>query len=239
MTFAVCVLRQETIVNKGISVLLIVGVSAAASVSSLQADPSQQPVQSHVVPLKKFPADKRSEIVSGDPTKFGAPFVIRLHREAGYIIMPHTHSVDENIVVVQGSWALGMGERYDPQALEPMEVGAYGLAPKGMAHFALSKTETVIQVNGIGPFATHWVVPVYALTDKGVLLETSPDEPGRPAPASPSGCFDLKLGARVRSSHGEGVVVGARCTPGQLTQYRIEKSEQEHFWAQRDELNTP
>ena len=56
----------------------------------------------------------------GDPTKSGAPYVLRLHREAGYIIMPHTHPEDENIVVVKGSWALGMGDRYNQQALEPM-----------------------------------------------------------------------------------------------------------------------
>jgi hypothetical protein len=229
---------REEIMAKGISVLLVLGVSATVSVGWQQAGVAQQPAQSHVVPLKKFPGDRRSETVSGDPTKSGAPFVIRLHREAGYIIMPHTHSVDENIVVVHGSWALGMGDRYNPPALEPMEVGAYGLAPKNMAHFGLSKTETVIQVHGIGPFTTHWVVPVYALTDQGVLLETSPDESGSPTSASPPGCFALKLGARVRSNYGEGVVVGARCTPGQLTQYRIEKPDREHFWAQRDELNT-
>ena len=80
---------------------------------------------------------------------------------------------------------------------------------------------------------------MYELTDKGVLLETVAEEPGRTVPTSPPGCFVLKLGARARSSYGEGVVVGAKCTPGQVTQYRIEKSDGEHFWAQRDELNMP
>jgi hypothetical protein len=49
--------------------------------------------------------------------------VIRIHAEAGYIIMPHTHPEDENIVVVRGSWALGMGDRFNRGTLEPMEVG--------------------------------------------------------------------------------------------------------------------
>lgn len=83
-----------------------------------------------MVPLKKFfklAMDKRFETVSGDPAKAGAPFVIRLHAEAGYIIMPHTHPEDENIVVVKGSWALGMGDRFNRDTLEPMEVGDYGL----------------------------------------------------------------------------------------------------------------
>ena len=223
---------------KGISLVFILGVSAAMSASAQQAAQLQQSGHSTVVTLKKLPGDQRSERVVGDPAISGAPFVIRLHREAGYIIMPHTHTADENIVVVQGSWALGMGDRYNPQALEPMEIGTFGSAPKGMSHFALSKTETIIQVHGIGPFTTTWVVPMYELTDKGVLLQTIAEEPGRPVPTSPAGCFVLKLGARVRSSSGEGVVVGAKCTPGQLTQYCIEKTDGERFWAQREELTT-
>jgi len=220
------------------SMLFILVVLAAVSIRSQQISVAQQAGEGHVVPLKTFPPDQRFETVSGDPAKSGAPFVIRIHAEAGYIIMPHTHPVDENIVVVKGSWAVGMGDRFNRQALEPMEVGTYALVPKTMAHFALSKTDTIIQVHGIGPFTTHWVVPIYKLTDKGVLLETSAAEPGHPTPTSPP-CFVLKLGTRVQGSYGEGVVVEAQCTPGQLTQYRVEKPDTDHFWAQRDELNTP
>jgi hypothetical protein len=222
---------------KRISMLMLVVVLAALSVRFQQADLAQQPVQSHVVPLKKLPKDQRFETLSGDPMKSGALYVIRIHAEAGYIIMPHAHPEDENIVVVKGSWAAGMGDHFNRQVLEPMEVGTYGLLPKKVAHFALSMTDTVIQVHGIGPFTPYYVVPMYELTDKGVLLETSPVEPGRPAATTPPGCFFLKLGTHARGSYGEGVVVGAKCTPGQLTQYRVEKADGDCFWAQRDELN--
>ncbi|HET8923443.1 MAG TPA: cupin domain-containing protein [Candidatus Acidoferrum sp.] len=221
------------------SMPVIFAVFAAVSVWSQLIKVPQQPGEGHVVPLKEFPLDQRFETVSGDPAKSGAPFVIRIHAEAGYIIMPHTHPIDENIAVVKGSWAVGMGDRFNQQALEPMEVGAYALVPKTMAHFALSKTDTIVQVHGIGPFTTRWVVPVYELTDKGVLLETSAAEPGRPTATSPSGCFALKLGARVHGSYGEGIVVAAQCTPGQLTQYRVERSDGERSWAQSNELSTP
>lgn len=164
--------------------------------------------------------------------------MIRIHAEAGYVIMPHTHPVDENIVVVKGSWALGMGARFSRDTLEPMGVGDYGFVARKMAHFALSKTATIIQVHGIGPFATQWLVPMYELSDEGVLLKVSAVDPGRPVPSGPEGCFVLKLGTPVRSSYGEGVVMGAQCTPGQLTQYRVEKLDGELFWALRDELNT-
>src|SRR5438445_379434 len=221
------------------STVLVVLVLAAASVRSQQAGLAQQPVKPHVVALKTFSPDQRFETVSGDPAKSGAPYVIRIHAEAGYIIMPHAHPEDENIVVVKGSWALGMGDRFNRDTLKPMEVGDYGFASKKTAHFALSRTDTIIQVHGIGPFTTQWVVPVYELTDKGVLLKASAGEAGHPTPTTPEGCFALKLGAPVRGSYGEGVVVGAQCTPSQLTQYRVERADGERFWAQQNDLNTP
>lgn len=80
-----------------------------------------------VVPLHKPRPGQWAERVRGDPDKPGEPFVIRIHADAGYIILPHTHLVDENIVVVQGVWALGMGPRFSRSALEQLEVGPSAL----------------------------------------------------------------------------------------------------------------
>jgi len=127
--------------------LVVLGSICAGS---LHAASSEQPAEHHVIPLKILSVlltDKRVETVSGNPATPGAPFVVRIHAEAGYIIMPHTHQVDENIVVLKGSWALGRGARFDRGALESMEVGDYGFAPANMAHFALSKTATIIQLS--------------------------------------------------------------------------------------------
>src|SRR5438552_2916162 len=85
---------------------------------------AQEPGENHIVPLRAsgvLAMDKRIEAVRGDRTKPSEPFVIRIHAEAGYIIMPHTHPVDENIVLVSGSWTLGMGDRFKKAALQPME----------------------------------------------------------------------------------------------------------------------
>ena len=114
----------------------------------------------HVVPLNRMPSEQWVERVSGDPEKAGMPFVIRIHNDAGYIVLPHVHPIDENITVVQGSWWLGMGERFTRSTLDPLELGTFGVVPKNMAHFAWSKTETIIQVHGIGPFGSTLVDPV-------------------------------------------------------------------------------
>ena len=225
--------------NKIVLSLLVLSLSPAAPAGSQQPDSAPRTPESHIVPLRKpskLSMEKRFENVSGDPNQAGMPFVIRIHADAGYVIMPHRHPVDENIAVVEGTWLLGMGEHFKQQTLEPMRVGDYGLVPKGMAHFALSKTYTILQVHGIGPFTTTWLVPQYDLTARGALIKRSAVDPGQPATTIPDGCFPLRLGARMRGLGGEGIIVEAQCTPGELTQYRIEKPDGERFWAQRDAL---
>ena len=192
-----------------------------------------------VYPLSTFQPGQWVEKVSGDFTKPGEPFVFRIHQDAGYITLPHTHPIDENITVVQGSWALGMGRRFDRSALKPMDLGTFGIAPKNMEHFAWSKTETILQIHGIGPFSSTVVDPVFELTEKGVFLLTSLLMPGRPSSSSPPDCFALKINAKVLGAAGKGTVVGARCSPSnRITQYWVQKSNGERFWASFQELKT-
>jgi hypothetical protein len=198
---------------------------------------SQDPAAHGVVPLHAIPSEQWVEKVWGDSSKAGEPFVIRIHNDAGYIVLPHVHTIDENITIVRGSWSLGTGRRFSRSALEPMELGAFGIVPKNMAHFAWSKTETIVQVHGIGPFSSTVVDPVYELTEKGVFLLTSLLQPGRPTSSSPPDCFALRIGADVQGDAGEGIVVGARCSPAnQLTQYWVRKPNGERFWATTQEL---
>ena len=118
-----------------------------------------------------------------------------------------------------------------------METGTFGTAPKNMAHFAWSKTETILQIHGIGPFTSTVVEPVYELNGKGIFLLTSLLLPGSPTSSSPADCFALKVNAKVRGEAGGGIVVGARCSPSnQITQYWVQKANGERFWASLQEL---
>jgi len=190
-----------------------------------------------IVPLHKMRAGQWIEKVSGDPEKPGEVFAIRIHNDAGYIVMPHVHPMDEHVVVVQGVWWFGMGSRFDASILKPLELGAFGFGPKNMAHFAWSKTETTIHVYGIGPFSTKLIDPVYELTGDGTYLLTSLLKPGTPTDSSPPDCFALRIGARVKGAGGEGAVVGARCSPANhITQYWIQKTNGDRFWARLEEV---
>jgi len=208
--------------------LLLVGNSAN----------SQELAHGGVVPLNRIPSEQWIEKVSGDMNKPGLPFVIRIHHDAGYVVLPHTHPEDENITVLTGSWALGMGPRLKMSELKPMEPGAFGFVPKNMEHFGYAKVESILQVHGIGPFVNVPIDPVFELTDKGVLSKPSLVRPGVPTSSSPPGCFTLKIGEHVRGARGEGIVGGALCSPAnQFTQYWIQASGSERFWATARELN--
>jgi hypothetical protein len=206
-------------------------------VLSLSNAEAQDSAAHGVVPLHKPQPGQWVERVWGDPDKPGEPFVIRIHADAGYIILPHTHLVDENIVVVQGVWLLGMGRRFDRAVLEQLDVGAFGFAPKNMAHFGWSKTETTIQVHGMGPFSSKLVDPVYELTEKGTFLLAYLLRPGTPTRSVPPDCFSWKVGTQVSFDAGEVTVIGARCSPANhLTQYWVRRPDGEQFWAPSQEL---
>ena len=54
---------------------------------------------------------------------------------------------------------MGMGDKFDPAALEELPVGAFAFMPKEMRHFASSKGESIIQLHGMGPFVSNYVNP--------------------------------------------------------------------------------
>jgi hypothetical protein len=190
-----------------------------------------------VVPLHKLKAGQWVEKVWGDPDKPGELFAIRIHNDANYLVMPHVHPMDEHIVVVQGAWWFGMGSHFDRSVLKQAELGAFTIGPKNMPHFGWSKVETTIHVYGIGPFSTKLIDPVYELTDEGTSLLTSLMAPGTPTNSGPPDCFALKIGAPVKAALGEGTVAGARCSPANhITQYWIQKTNGDRFWATAEEL---
>src|SRR5579859_4183613 len=163
---------EALMLRRTLTLFAFVALTAASADSQKPDGEKQKFGAALVVPLKKFSPIHRFETLSGDPAKSGL-YVIRIHAEAGYVSMPHSHPQDENIAVLQGSWAAGMGEHFNQESLETMEAGSYALLPKKMAHFAFSKTDTILQVHGLGPFTPRYVVPNYDLNDKGTFLRTS------------------------------------------------------------------
>lgn len=97
-------------------------------------------------------------VLSGDPDKPGL-FTIRLKVRDGYRVQAHWHPQDESITVIQGTFLMGMGEKFDPAALEQLPIGSFAFMPKEMRHFASCMGETIVQLHGMGPFVSNYVNP--------------------------------------------------------------------------------
>ncbi len=106
-----------------------------------------------------FPAGAQMAVLGGDPSKAGQEFTVRLRFPDGYRIAPHTHPTDENVTVLQGSFAVGMGTSFDAGAMQALPVGGFVTAPANHAHYAQARGATIVQVSAIGPFALTYVNP--------------------------------------------------------------------------------
>jgi anti-sigma factor ChrR (cupin superfamily) len=146
--------------------ILCITAAASLAVAGITLSQEKEPNDtSHGIvkpaALKWTPIIKGCETaaVNGDPSVEGAPFVLRLKCAAGTKIPAHWHPTDENVTVLSGTFQVGMGEKFDAKSLQTMLPGSFASMPKEMRHFAMSKTATVVQVHGAGPFKVNWVNP--------------------------------------------------------------------------------
>ena len=105
-----------------------------------------------------LPKGAQIAVLEGDPSKDG-PFVFRVKVPDGYRIPPHTHPKTERVTVISGQLNIGMGEKFDEKARQPMPAGTYGYWEAGMKHFVWIKGETIVQLHGIGPWSIQYVNP--------------------------------------------------------------------------------
>jgi quercetin dioxygenase-like cupin family protein len=104
------------------------------------------------------PPGAKVAALEGHPAKSG-PFTVRFQTPDGYKIPPHTHPTAEKITVISGTMLLGTGANFDEKAMRELSPGSFMVMPAGMQHFVMMRGETIIQVNGEGPFEIRYVNP--------------------------------------------------------------------------------
>jgi quercetin dioxygenase-like cupin family protein len=105
-----------------------------------------------------LPPGAQFAILVGNPAEEGQ-FVMRLKFPAGYDIPPHRHPKEEHVTVLSGGFGMALGETHDRASAKLMPAGSFMRIPVGAAHFAWTEEETVVQLNGIGPFGVEYVDP--------------------------------------------------------------------------------
>ena len=93
----------------------------------------------------------------GDSSKGGA-WVDRVKIPGGKRVLAHTHPQDELVTVIDGTWYLGEGERFDSAKLKGYPAGSFIVIPAGVPHFVAAKEGSVIvQVGGSEVFRTDYL----------------------------------------------------------------------------------
>lgn len=104
-----------------------------------------------------LPSGARAAVLMGDPGKPG-PFVLRLKFPVGYVVPPHRHFKEEHVTVISGGFAFGLGEKLD-RAAKALPPGSFVRIPSDTIHWAFAAGETVVQINGVGPFDVGYANP--------------------------------------------------------------------------------
>jgi quercetin dioxygenase-like cupin family protein len=146
------------------AVLLATGFLVASQLASFQ--PSAQAQHILVTPPDvkwapgpaSLPPGAQSAILEGDPAKPGL-FAMRIKLPDKYRIAPHFHGADEHVTVLQGTFVVGMGEKFDEKAGKELTVGSFAMMPKEMRHFASTRGETIVQIHANGPWTLTYVNP--------------------------------------------------------------------------------
>jgi hypothetical protein len=106
-----------------------------------------------------LPPGAHVAVLDGDPSQSGASYSIGLKMPTGYKIPPHWHPMDASVVVVKGTFVMGLGEEFDQRQGHELAAGAFMRMSKGVRHFEWTKGETIIYRYGAGPLDTIYVNP--------------------------------------------------------------------------------
>lgn len=98
-------------------------------------------------------------VLVGQPRSPGL-YAFRLRFPSDYKVMPHTHPEDRIYTVLAGTWYIGLGSVFDSTKVRGFGPGEMYRVPAGTAHFHWAKSgESIVQVNGVGPTATDYLIP--------------------------------------------------------------------------------
>jgi hypothetical protein len=63
------------------------------------------------------------------------------------------------VTIISGTFTLGMGNVADKSKAKPLPAGSFFAFEPGMAHYAFTDEETVVQINSTGPWGINYVNP--------------------------------------------------------------------------------
>jgi hypothetical protein len=97
-------------------------------------------------------AGAQNSVLAGDPNKPGLYVVLNKWLKGNHFSRPHFHPNDRFITVLQGTWWVGSGTKFDPANTVPMPPGSFVTHYGKQVHWDGAKDEdAVLLIVGEGP----------------------------------------------------------------------------------------
>jgi quercetin dioxygenase-like cupin family protein len=141
---------------------LAIGIGALAATFALgqhsEAHRVVMPGELKWVDVPSLPPGAKLAVIEG-PMNEAVPFTVRLKFPKGYAIPAHSHPAIERVTVLSGTFYMGVGDHLDRQKTHALPAGAMGIIQPGAAHYAWTEDETIVQLNGTGPWGINYIDP--------------------------------------------------------------------------------
>jgi quercetin dioxygenase-like cupin family protein len=103
--------------------------------------------------VPSLPPGAKIAVIEG-PMNEPVAFTVRLRFPANYKLPAHWHPAVERVTVLSGTFNMGVGDELDPQKTTALTPGSIAIMQPKTHHFAWTKEETVVQLNGVDPGAS-------------------------------------------------------------------------------------
>jgi quercetin dioxygenase-like cupin family protein len=108
--------------------------------------------------IPPYYTDGRQRAQLFDDSGKGGAWVDRVKIPGGARVLAHTHTQDELVTVIEGTWYVGEGAKFDAAKLKGYPAGSFVVIPAGVPHFVAARDGTVIvQLGGNMKFQTDYL----------------------------------------------------------------------------------
>ena len=96
-------------------------------------------------------------VIYGDPDTEGL-YIMRVRFWPGGSSLPHYHTQDRFVTVIEGTWHAGTDASHDMENTTEIPPGGFMIHPAGAVHYDGSRGgPVVVEIRGMGPVVTEYV----------------------------------------------------------------------------------
>ena len=141
-----------------ILVVVSAGLGVPMSWSQHGAHTMVTPTDLKWADVPSLPPGAKIAVIEG-PMNEAVPFTVRIKFPANYNLPAHWHPAVERVTVLSGTFNMGVGDELDAKKATALAPGSIAIMQPKTHHFAWTEDETVVQLNGVGPWDITYVNP--------------------------------------------------------------------------------